>query len=383
MNVAILGTRGIPANYGGFETFAEELASRLVLRQHQVTVYGRTNNIRYDGSTYKGVRIVLLPTISHKYLDTVAHTFLSALHVLFTDAEAVLICNAANSVFSFIPRLVGKKTVVNVDGLERNRGKWNAAGRAWYRLSEWLSTFLPNAMVTDAKAIQEYYRSEYGKSSHFIAYGADDIRVDSRAVLDQLGLQPDGYCLYVSRLEPENNALLVVKAFEQVQSDKKLVIVGDAPYAPDYIAQVKATADPRIIFTGGVYGVGYKELQSHAYCYIHATEVGGTHPALIEAMGCGNCVLYLDTVENREVAEGACIAFTNSATDLAEKMRALLHDAYARAPWQKKALQRVNERYRWDAVTSQYEKLFAELLGLSPPGSVESGEMAEPERLTR
>lgn len=363
MKVAILGTRGIPANYGGFETFAEELASRLVLRGHSVTVYGRTNNIRYDGRTYKGVRLVLLPTIPHKYFDTVANTFLSVLHVMTREAEVVLICNAANSIFSFIPRIAGQKTVVNVDGLERNRRKWNAVGQAYYRASEWLSTFLPNAMVTDAKTIQDYYTKQYGKASYFIPYGADDIRVESRAALDLLGLEPDRYVLYVSRLEPENNALLVVKAFEEVRTEMKLVIVGDAPYARDYIAQVKATSDRRILFPGGIYGVGYKELQSHAFCYVHATEVGGTHPALIESMGCGNCVVFLDTTENREVAGGAAIPFVKTPESLAAKLAALVDAPESRNEWRKLALERVRERYQWDAVTTQYEQLFREVLG--------------------
>ena len=365
MKIAILGTRGIPANYGGFETFAEELSCRLVQKGHDVTVYGRTNNIRYHGRYYKGVRLVLLPTISHKYLDTVAHTFLSVWHVLFRDVDVVLICNAANSIFSILPRLAGKKTVVNVDGLERQRRKWNALGRSYYRLSEWLSTFLPTALVTDAKTIQDYYWKRYGKQSYFIPYGAQDSRVASHSALDRLGLKPEEYFLYVSRLEPENNALLVVKAFERVETDKKLVVVGNAPYARDYIAEVKSTADPRIIFPGAIYGVGYRELQSHAFCYIHATEVGGTHPALLEAMGCGRCVLYLDTVENREVAGDAAIAFHNSPDELARKIQNVLAYRHLREQCQTRALQRVRECYRWEGVASEYERLFLELQGNS------------------
>ncbi|MBF8305277.1 MAG: hypothetical protein HW398_465 [Acidobacteria bacterium] len=363
MKIAILGTRGIPANYGGFETFAEELSSRLVRRGHQVVVYGRTNNIRYRGSEYKGVRLVLLPTIPHKYFDTVAHTFLSVWHVLVQDVEVVLICNAANAVFSFVPRLAGMKTVVNVDGLERKRQKWNALGKAYYLLSERLSTFLPNAIVTDARAIQDYYWKRYRKRSEFIPYGAEPGRVDTTAFLDRLGLQPGAYLLYVSRLEPENNALLVIQAFEQVRTDKKLVIVGDAPYARDYIRQVRSTRDPRIVFPGAIYGDGYRELQSHAFCYIHATEVGGTHPALVEAMACARCVLYLDTDENREVAGDAAIAFRKSAEDLAGKIRSVLQDAALRTDFEQRAVERVRQRYRWEDVTSAYERLFQGLLG--------------------
>jgi len=374
MKIAILGTRGIPANYGGFETFAEELSTRLVKRGHQVTVYGRTNNIRYRQPTYRGVRLVLLPTIPHKYFDTVAHTFLSVVHVLFQDAEVVLICNAANSLFSFLPRLAGKKTAVNVDGLERQRSKWNALGRGWYRISEWLSTFLPNAIVADARVIRDYYRERYGKESFFIPYGAETSRSESRAALDRLGLEPDGYFLYVSRLEPENNALLVVKAFEKVATDKRLVIVGDAPYARDYIAELKSTSDRRILFPGAIYGEGYRELLSHAFAYIQATEVGGTHPALIEAMGCGRCVLYLDTPENREVAGEAGIAFEKSPEQLAIKMILIVNNEALRCLHGNYGLARVKERYQWDAVTAQYEQLFERLLNRAGTNPMEQTE---------
>lgn len=361
MKIAILGTRGIPANYGGFETLAEELSARLVARGHSVTVYGRTNNISYRGETYRGVRLVLLPTISHKYLDTIAHTFSSVLHVMFQDADVVLICNSANSLFAFLPRLAGKKTVVNVDGLERQRRKWNALGRAWYRLSERLSTFLPHAIISDARVIQEYYWKRYGKDSSFIPYGADTGRVETRACLERLGLEPGEYILYVSRLEPENNALLVIQAFETVATDKKLVIVGDAPYARQYIARLKTTRDPRILFPGAIYGQGYRELQAHAFCYLHATEVGGTHPALVEAMGCGRCVLYLDTPENREVAGEAGIAYQKSPADLAAKLTTVLRDSGLREHCAQRALRRVQERYGWEEVTTQYEALFERL----------------------
>ena len=367
MKIAILGTRGIPANYGGFETFAEELSCRLVQNGHAVVVYGRANTIRHAGSDYKGVRLVLLPTIPHKYFDTVAHTFLSVWHVLFQDVDVVLICNSANSIFSFIPRLAGKKTVVNVDGLERKRAKWNWAGRTYYLLSEWLSTFLPNAMVTDAKTIAQYYLRRYGKHSYFIPYGADDRRLSSQAALERIGLEPEGYFLYVTRFEPENNPLLVVRAFEQVQTGKKLVIVGDAPYARDYIQELKSTSDPRILFPGAIYGAGYRELLSHAFCYIHATEVGGTHPALIEAMGCGRCVLYLDTVENREVAGDTALPFQKSPEDLAAKIHAVLGNPGLREEQQTRARDRVRNHYRWDQVTLEYERLFRELLGQSNP----------------
>ena len=211
MHIAILGTRGIPANYGGFETFAEELAKRLVANGHQVTVYGRKKQTQL---TYLGVSLVYLPTIRHKYFDTIIHTALSTVHLLFHRADVALYCNAANAIFTFLPRMVGVRVALNVDGLERKRKKWNQLAQAWYLLSEWLATFLPNVTVTDAAAIEKYYRDTYNRESVFIPYGAEIGKLNTSEVLQQLGLKPGGYFLYVSRMEPENNGLLVREAFE-------------------------------------------------------------------------------------------------------------------------------------------------------------------------
>src|SRR5262245_23744290 len=308
MKLAILGTRGITANYGGFETIAEELSARLVQRGHDVTVYCRANNVKHASPLYKGVRLTILPTIGTKHLDTVAHTFLSVLHAVPQRFDCVLICNAANAVFAAVPRITGSPVALNVDGIERRRKKWGILGRAYYRLSEFLSTLIPNVIVTDAAVIRDYYLRTYRKTSVMIAYGSDFERLETTATLQSLGVKPREYFLYVSRLEPENNADLVIRAFQQVQTEKQLLIVGDAPYAQAYIQQLRSTRDPRIHFPGAIYGTGYRELQSHAYAYIQATEVGGTHPALIEAMGAGNCVIAYDTPENLEVV-GDCGLF--------------------------------------------------------------------------
>ena len=285
MRIALLGTRGIPANYGGFETFAEELSTRLVELGHDVTVYCREPSA---SGVFRGVHLRYLPTVKHKYLDTVAHTALSTLDVLFRRFDALLYCNAANAIFTICPRFAGMPTALNVDGIERRRKKWNRLARGWYLLSEWLATWCPSRVVTDAETIQDYYLARFGKQSTFIPYGADTGPVAGCDHLEALGLEPRRYVLYVSRMEPENNALLVRMAFEQIETDCKLVLVGDAPYADDYIQAVRDTSDPRILFPGAIYGDGYRQLQSHCAAYVQATEVGGTHPALIEAMGRGS-----------------------------------------------------------------------------------------------
>lgn len=357
-----MGIRGIPASYGGFETLVEELAPRLVQKGHEVTVYGRSNTIGYTGKYYKGVRIKVLPTISHKYLDTVIHTFLCILNSLFSDYDVIFICNAANSIFSFIPRITGKKVVVNVDGIERKRKKWNFLGKLWYLFGEYFSVLFPNRIVSDAKVIQKYYKERYHKDSVLIPYGAYTQKVESSDVLKEFGVKPEEYYLYVSRLEPENNAQLVIDAFEQVDTEKKLVIVGDAPYAKKYINSLKKTEDPRVVFTGFVFGRGYKEFQSHAYSYIHATEVGGTHPALIEAMGFGNCVIVNGSPENVETMGDAGIIYKmNDINDLRKKIEYVEKHPEVIGEIGKKAREKVKKECSWDKIAADYERLFTEL----------------------
>ncbi|MBA2732444.1 MAG: glycosyltransferase [Acidobacteria bacterium] len=371
MRIAILGTRGVPASYGGFETFAEHLSTRLVARGHDVTVYGRAHYISPRQIEYHGVRLKVLPTIRHKYFDTVIHTFLSAIHAVPARYDAALICNAANALFAPILRLTGTPVVVNVDGLEHKRKKWNWLGRNYYRLAERLATFLPNEIVTDARVIQEYYLARYNTSSTMIAYGAEVERRPEPSVR-QWRVEPNRYVLYVSRLEPENNAHLVIEAFKKVRTAHKLLIVGDAPYAHDYIEELRARArgDKRIIFTGFVFGKDYRMLQQNAYCYVHATEVGGTHPALLEAMGYGNCVLTLAAPENVEVVGEAGLSYADEA-DLTDQLQRVLRDGSLVTAYRARAQERIKKYYDWEHVVDRYEDLFSRMMGRPPAPTID------------
>lgn len=364
MRIAILGTRGIPASYGGFETFAEQLSTRLVARGHEVTVYCRAHYVSPRQLEYHGVRLEVLPTIRHKYFDTVVHAFLSAVHAVPARYDAALVCNAANALFTPILRWTGTPVAINVDGLEHKRKKWNWLGRGYYLLAERLATILPNEIVTDARVIQDYYLTRYHTPSTMIAYGAEVERRPDPALVRQWRVEPNRYVLYVSRLEPENNAQMVIEAFKKVRTAHKLLIVGDAPYAEEYIAELRARArrDRRIIFTGFVFGKDYRALQQNAYCYIHATEVGGTHPALLEAMGYGNCVLTLGTPENIEVVGEAGIPYKDE-NDLAEQLQRVLRDGSLVHSYRQRAQARVQKLYDWEHVVDRYERLFAELAG--------------------
>ncbi len=359
----MMGTRGVPAAYSGFETCVEELGARLVLHGHQVTVYCRSHHIRLTDRYYRGMELVRLPTLRTKYTDTIVHTWLSTLHAAFRDYDVVLMFIVGNSLVSWIPRLTGKKVALNVDGLDWKRKKWPGWAKRYIRFSERLATVFPNVIVTDSRVMESYYLETYGKPSAFISYGSDVERVAPGAHLRKWGLEPGNYVLFVGRLVPENCAHHLVDAFVGLDTDMKLVIVGDAPYADDYIRRLKASAGPDVVFTGYVFGEGYRELSSHAYAFVETSEVGGTHPALLEAMAFGNCVVVNDTPANLEVLGGAGVSYQGSSASLRAVLQELLRNPQKVYRYREQAACRAGQCYSWEAVTTQYEQLFQSLLG--------------------
>jgi glycosyltransferase involved in cell wall biosynthesis len=360
MRIAILGIRGVPANYGGFETFAEQLGSRLAVRGHEVTVYGRDRYVPRGLASYRGMRIVRLPAPYSKYLETVVHTMFAAAHALTQRHDVVYVCNLANMPTVSILWALGQRVVLNVDGLEWQRAKWGRAGRVYYRICARLAALLPVPLVTDAKVIQSYYLRHYGRRTRYLPYGTDVEPMADDGTLKRFGLEPGHYVLYVSRLEPENNAHVVIDAYRDVVSDLPLVIVGNAPYADRYIARLRTTRDPRVRFLGGVYGDGYTVLRSHAAAYVQATEVGGTHPALVEAMGFGNAIVANDVPEHHEALGDAGLYYRGS-TALANQLQSILDQPELAAILRRRAHERAAATYGWDAIAEAYEAWFKEL----------------------
>jgi glycosyltransferase involved in cell wall biosynthesis len=362
MKIAMLGTRGVPASYSGFETCVEELGSRLAQRGHQVTVYCRSHHIITDQPVYKGMRLVKLPTIANKYLDTIVHSLLSSLHALTQDYDVALYFIAGNSLVTWIPRLAGQRSLLNVDGLDWKRAKWPPLAKRYIQFAERMSTVLPNAIITDSRVVQRYYMETYGAYSTYIAYGSDLPRRPAGSALARFGLAPRYYVLFVGRLVPENCAHHLVEAWRQLDTDMKCVIVGDASYAEDYKAELRRLAgdDPRIIFTGYVFGEGYWELSSHAYAFVETSGVGGTHPALVEAMSFGNCVVVHNTPENLETIDAAGLCYNGKvgAQSLTPVLRTLLGAPPLVEAYRQAAAVRASTVYSWEAVTDAYEALF-------------------------
>jgi glycosyltransferase involved in cell wall biosynthesis len=362
MRIAILGTRGVPANYGGFETFAEQLGRRLVQRGHEVTVYGRNRFVPADVKSYLGMRVVRLPAPRSKYFETVIHTFFAALHAVTHRYDIVYVCNSANVPAVILLWLFRKRVVLNVDGLEWKRRKWSRVGRSYYRACAWMAAKLPVHVVTDALVIQDYYKTAYGRETTYFPYGTELNPVADDGTLGRLGLEAGKYVLYVSRLEPENNAHVVIEAFSLVKTDLPLAVVGDAPYASAYIASLHATKDARVLFLGAIYGSGYQILRSHATVYVQATEVGGTHPALVEAMGFGNVIVANDVPEHRETLGDAGLYYRGPA-ELASQLQLVLDDKALADDLGRRAHDRARESYSWDAIADAYESW---LVGLCP-----------------
>lgn len=372
MKLAILGTRGVPATYGGFETFAAELSTRLVSRGHDVTVYCREidGSSSGAGASWNGVRRIVLPAVRHKYLETVTHTLLSAIDATARGFDAVLLCNAANAFTIPILRAARIPVAINVDGIERRRRKWNVLGRAVYMSGEAFSASFASVVIADADVIADYYRQQFGIEPRTIPYGAEFPEEVDSGVLQRLGLRARDYILYVSRIEPENNPLEVVQAYQALLRSPAgaavppLVMVGDARYAKDLLAELHSHRSDRILFPGAVYGADYRTLQRNALIYIQATEVGGTHPALIEAMRSGGAVLAHGTPENREVG-GDSVGYFDLRP--AETLSALLGDwllnPEVRESFRRQGRERAAARYAWDLVTTAYEELFS---GLGP-----------------
>lgn len=361
--IALIGTRGVPARYGGFETCAEELSVRLSENGYDVTVYCRNDNWEKDRKEYKKVHLVLLPYFHSKALQTFSHTALSTLHALFRHYDAIIVFNVANSIFAAKLLLFGNRVVINVDGLEWKRKKWGFLGRSYFKFSEYIASKIGAKIISDSRGIQNYYLEKFKKESHFIAYGANIGKSINPDIISEYNLVKNEYFLVVSRLEPENNADLIISAFEKIDSNNKLVIVGGTNYKSIFAERLRRTKDPRIIFLGPVYKDGHlRELYCNCYAYIHGNEVGGTNPALLQAMGYGNCVLGLDVIYNREVIEDNGLLYSKNASDLKAKLDYTLENPEKVKEFGELAAKRIKSEYTWDKITREYEALLAEII---------------------
>jgi glycosyltransferase involved in cell wall biosynthesis len=374
LKIAMLGSRGIPHTYSGYETFLGEVGPRLVGRGHEVIVYCRRSLFQERPKTYKGVRLIYLPSIETKTMGTLTHTFVSMADVQFRGVDVIFVVNLVNAFHCILPRMMGKNVAINVDGLDWKRGKWGKLGRKYfYWNAKWVGRICATGVVTDAREMRRIYLEEFGTPNVSIAYGANIENAEQPEIVKQYGLEPSGYYLVASRLVPENNADLILQAFERVKTTRILAIAGEANYRSPFVDRLKGTRDVRVKFLGHVGNAEHvKELHCNAYAYVHGHSLGGTNPALLKALGYGNCILALATAFNHEVLQDYGILFENNASDLARKLQQIDEHPEIAAQFRSRAPQRIREAYTWEMVTDHYEELFLQLANGQDPTKMHS-----------
>ncbi|MEP6980933.1 MAG: DUF1972 domain-containing protein, partial [Nakamurella sp.] len=316
MSIALVGTRGVPARYGGFETAVEEVGYRLAERGHRVVVYCRDVAAETSSAErptiYRGMELVHQPALRKRSLETLSHTALSVAHLVRHRTDAAIVFNAANAPFLPMLRAARIPFATHVDGLEWQRGKWGGAGKRYYQLAERASVWWSDALIADAQGIADYYRQKFDADTELISYGAPIVS-DAADRLAELHLTSRGYHLVVARFEPENHLHLIVQGYVESNATRPLIVVGSAPYADEYTARLHELADGRVRFLGGLWD---QELLDQLYAnglnYLHGHSVGGTNPSLLRALGAAAATTAFDVTFNREVLGDSGRYFTTA-----------------------------------------------------------------------
>ena len=361
LRVAMIGGRGVGGKYSGVETYCEQTGARLSRQGHDVTVYCRSY-FTPGMLDYHGIRVIRVPTIRTKHLDTLVHTFLSTIHACFARYDVVHYQTLGPSMFSFLPRLFGIKTAVTVQGLDWKRKKWSRVASRFLKIGEWASARLPNKTVCVSHTLERYFAARYNKPIIYVPNGTELRDRSSGGLLKSFGLEPDGYALFLGRLSPEKNCDLLIKAFEGISTSKKLVFAGGASHSDEYASALRSHASPRVVFLDWLAGEALDAVLTHAAVFVLPSDLEGMSLALLDAMGAGVCVLASDIAENRETIGDAGFTFrTGDVSDLRGMLALLLSDDVIRSVVAEKARKRVRENYLWEDVTRKIEQIYLEL----------------------
>jgi len=370
MRIAMIGIRGVPAQYGGLETCGEEVGKRLVQRGHEVIVYCRPGYWDDTKTEYEGIRRIVLPSLKTKITDTYTHSFLSMIHVLGQKPDAILAFNPSIASLCIIPKLFGHRVALNPNGFDWRREKWGPIARSFIYASAWLCTKVVDQMIIDAVSVCDYFNKTFHckPPALYIPNGAvpepaDESEIseaEQAAILARYGVEKGKYLLFLSRHVPENSCEYLLDAFQGLDTDMKLLFggSGDSTYAKSLMA----TQDPRILFPGGIYDpIDVKVLHHNCYFVLHGNQPGGTSLGLLKALGYGACAMTLDTPDNAYAIRDAGVKYQLSAEDIREKMCSLLKNPAQVAAYRIKAVQRIQQEYLWDVVTDKYEATLARI----------------------
>lgn len=356
-HVAILGTRGVPAAHGGFETLAERLALELVARGWRVEVYCQVR-APAPPSVWRGIGLVPVAVRGDGALSTIVFDLKCTLRAAFRPALP-LVLGYNTAVFSLLYRLTGKRSVMNMDGIEWRRDRWSRPAKAWFWLNERLGSLFSTHLVADHPEIARHLaRNTRPARITTIAYGADPVTDAPVAPLSAYGVAPDAYGLVIARVVPENLVLQVVRAWSETRPGLPLLVLGKLDDADPYHRAVKDVAGAEVIFAGAVYEAQtVAALRRHARFYVHGHTVGGTNPSLVEALGAGSPVLAHDNLFNRWVAGAGAVYFGDEA-ELRRGIVALVRAAPSRLETLSAAARaRHAEAFGWPAIFDAYERV--------------------------
>ena len=358
----ILGTRGIPAKHGGFETFAEHLALYLINRQWDVIVYcqGYGKGPKKE-CMWNGVKLIELPISAKGPVSTILFDLLCVLHA--NRKEGVMLTLGYNTaIFSIFNLFTRKKNLINMDGIEWKREKWNLLQKIWLYLNERIACLFADALIADHPEIEKHLRKRVKKKKiYMIPYGADEISDADRKELKKFGLEPSKYVLVVARPEPEYSILEIVSAYSKNYREIELVLLGDyTPEENSYHRKVLSSAGKEVKFLGAIYEQStVKSLRFYARLYIHGHTVGGTNPSLVEAMGCGSAILAQDNKYNRWVAGEGARYFSNTE-ECEIQLDTILNNRELINKMKSESRKQFSKKFVWNKILLEYEEMLEE-----------------------
>lgn len=362
--LAAFGFRSMPQQPGcaGADKFAEELYVRLARRGYQVTGYNRVyeppEKVHFE---YKGVRLVNLLTTRKKGAEALLHSFKATLHILrYNTGDVVHIQNGGNSPWALVLRLFGKRVFIGEDGAEWNRSKWPWYGRLYLGLMKYLTAYAPNGVIFDNQFVRDWFEQRFRRQYYFIPFGSEPPTDEPPSnILERLGLEAKEYFLFVGRFIPDKGLQYLIPAFEQLATDKKLILVGGTTDSSEFVKSLRSTSDPRILFPGYVYGEDVHALMRGAYAYVQPSDIEGLSPVILENMGLETAVICSDIRENIYVVGDTALTFGKSDTvDLARILRYALDNPDALIQNAERARKRAMDMFSWESVTAQHEELF-------------------------
>jgi glycosyltransferase involved in cell wall biosynthesis len=370
LRVAFIGGRGVVSKYSGIESYYEQVGTELTRMGHEVTVYCRSY-FTPPIAEYGGIRVRRLPTIRSKHLETLVHTFLSTAHAMFSGYDVVHYHCLGPALLSFLPRLVGKKTVVTVQGLDWQRRKWGRIASRVLRWGESAAITFPDATIVVSQTLQHYYRERHGRSTVYVPNGAILRPKHTPKRLEEWGLAPDNYVLYLGRFSPEKNCHLLIEAFEEIATGMRLVLAGGSSHSDEYVESLRRHESEQIRLLPWVSGEDLDELLSNAAVFVLPSDLEGLSLALLDAMAAGVCALTSDIPENLEVVAGAGFTFKRGdRSDLTRVLDLLIRNPALRREMAVKGAQQVQEKYLWCDIARSVEQAYYKILEWDRPADV-------------